>query len=152
MDMLTTTTNLRPMTKRVRDIVDPAVLEAALNRTPAELTDEQRGPVPPGMTEQQVAAMRAARKSGIYVDWLCPLKAVNSRFFGQPPDFMGKRGRGARLPKRGLNSEFVDRLHEHAKVMAENLAQDLVNHRDFRFGADTAAEFGLYHVKGGFHI
>jgi hypothetical protein len=36
--------------------------------------------------------------------------------------------------------------------MTKNLSENLVNLRDFRFGANAGAKLGLNHVKGGLHI
>jgi hypothetical protein len=32
--------------------------------------------------------------------------------------------RGSLAPERRLDSKFIDRLHEHAEIVAENLAQN----------------------------
>jgi hypothetical protein len=56
------------------------------------------------------------------------------------------------LLERRFDSNLVGRLNEYAEVMAENLAQNLI---DLNFGclrADTRTELGLDHVERGFHV
>ena len=43
----------------------------------------------------------------------------------------------ALFPERRLDSKLVDRLHQHAEVMAEDLTQDFVHHRGGALGPDT---------------
>ncbi len=68
MDVLGCPANLELMDKRVRDSVDPAVLVAALRRSPVELTDEQRGHSA-GLTSEQLAAINSASKAGFFLDF-----------------------------------------------------------------------------------
>src|SRR5215470_13656266 len=64
----------------------------------------------------------------------------------------GRRGRIAvaalRRREDRLNAQFDVRLVDHADVVAEELAQDLVDHRRGEATADVVAEFRLEHRKG----
>src|SRR5262245_62818236 len=49
-----------------------------------------------------------------------------------------------------LNAQFDVRLVDHADVVAEELAQDLVDHRRAAAAADVVAELRLDHREGAF--
>ena len=69
MDVLRLPANLATMTKRLRDSVNPAVLAAALTRSPIELPDDQRRGAA-GLTSEQVAAINSAGKAGFFLDFV----------------------------------------------------------------------------------
>ncbi len=49
--------------------MDPAVLAAALTRSPIELPDDQRRGAA-GLTSEQVAAINSAGKAGFFLDFV----------------------------------------------------------------------------------
>src|SRR5260221_3083214 len=55
-------------------------------------------------------------------------------------------------PEYGLDSQFDMRLVNHAKVVAEKLAQHLVLHRHVRLAADVITELGFQHRERRFHV
>ena len=56
------------------------------------------------------------------------------------------------MPELRFDSKLVDRLYQHAEVVAENLAQDFVDLRRFGLRADAATELRLNHMERRFNV
>ena len=52
------------------------------------------------------------------------------------------------LPEHGVNSEFVRFVNQYNKVVAENLTERFVNHRNVAFASEAVSEFAFHHAKG----
>ena len=55
-------------------------------------------------------------------------------------------------PERRLNPQFVNRMHQNAEVVADDLAQNFVDLGDGSLRPDRCSELPLHHRKGGFHV
>ena len=55
-------------------------------------------------------------------------------------------------PEHRINSQFVHFVNQDNEIVAEYLAQSLVDHRNVRLAAKAIAEFPLHHAKCGFDI
>ncbi len=56
------------------------------------------------------------------------------------------------LPECRFNPEFVDRLHQHAEVVAKNLTKHFVYHGCCALGTDATSELRLNHVERRFDV
>src|ERR1700733_1294778 len=56
------------------------------------------------------------------------------------------------MPKLRVDSKLEDRANDAAQVVAEHLAQNLVDLRGRRLSANARAELGLNHVERRFYI
>lgn len=56
------------------------------------------------------------------------------------------------MPKRSVDSKFKRSRHKAAKVVAEDLRENLIHLRGRRLGANSRAELGLNHMERGFHV
>src|SRR5207248_1364249 len=55
-------------------------------------------------------------------------------------------------PKDRLYSQLALRLNQHAKVVTQKFAQNLIFHGRVRLAANVVAELGLYHAKRRFDV
>ena len=52
------------------------------------------------------------------------------------------------LPEHRVDSEFVCFVNQHYKVVAENLTERFVDHRNVALASEAVSEFAFHHAKG----